>query len=303
MDDALRRMKTGLSSFARYVPRDVVRSLLGSGGEAKLAGEVKTLTVFFSDIAGFTTLAEQMPPDALVELLGGYFDESTRILADKRGTVDKFIGDGIMAFWGAPEALPGGPDEHAALACEAAVLYQRRIRELREEGEAWAQSVSVRIGLATGPVLVGNIGSHERMNYTVMGDTVNLAARLEGLCKAYGVGILVAEATYTLARERVVGRPVDVVAVKGKAQGTKVYEMLALRADADEVTRRVEELSEQAFAAYVGRDFSVCAARLAEVLALRPGDKAAEVLLGRAEGYQKNPPPPEWSGVYVATEK
>jgi adenylate cyclase len=296
-------MKTGLSSFARYVPRDVVRTLLGSGGEARLAGELKTLTVFFSDIAGFTTLAEQMTPEALVELLGGYFDESTRILADKRGTVDKFIGDGIMAFWGAPAELPGGADEHAALACEAAVLYQRKIVESRKEGEPWAQSVSVRIGLATGPVLVGNIGSHERMNYTVMGDTVNLAARLEGLCKAYGVGILVAEATYVLARDRVVGRPVDVVAVKGKAQGTKVYELLSLRADANEETLRVEELSEQAFVAYVERDFALCAARLTEVLALRPGDQAAEVLRGRAEGYEKNPPPPEWSGVHVAKEK
>lgn len=303
MDDALRRMKTSISSFARYVPRDVVRALLRSGGEAKLAGEVKTLTVFFSDIAGFTTLAETMAPDALVELLGGYFDESTRVLAEKRGTVDKFIGDGIMAFWGAPEELPGGPNEHAALACEACLLYQRRIEEARRAGEPWAEKVSVRIGLATGPALVGNIGSHERMNYTVMGDTVNLAARLEGLCKAYGVGILVAEATYVLARERVVGRPVDVVAVKGKALGTKVYELLAPRGSADTKILHIEALAEEAFAAYLARDFSKCVAKLGEVLAERPSDTAAAVLKERAEEYEKNPPPPEWSGVHVAKEK
>ncbi len=135
MDGALERMKKGLRSFGSFVPQDLVRAVLASGREARLAGEVKPLTVFFSDIAGFTSIAETMSPDALVQLLGGYFEETTRIIAAKHGTVDKFIGDGIMAFWGAPEENA----DHAALACEAAILYQRRIDELKASGEPWAQ--------------------------------------------------------------------------------------------------------------------------------------------------------------------
>jgi adenylate cyclase len=180
MNEALTRTKGGLRSFAAYVPRDLVRSVLASGQEAVLEGKVKELTVFFSDIAGFTTLSESVNPEELVELLGGYLDELTSIIAEHQGTVDKFLGDGVMAFWGAPADRP----EHAALACEAAVRIQRRLA-----GRGGA--LSTRIGLATGEVVVGNIGTHERMNYTVMGDVVNLAARLEGLNKQYGTSIMI----------------------------------------------------------------------------------------------------------------
>ena len=299
MDDALSRMKKGLRSFASYVPRDLVRAMLASGQEAVLAGDVKPLTIFFSDIAGFTTIAESMKPDALVKLLAGYFDETTRIIADKGGTVDKFIGDGIMAFWGAPEESA----DHAALACEAAILYQRCIVDQKRAGAEWAQHLQARIGVSTGAVLVGNIGSNERLNYTVMGDTVNTAARLEGLNKMYGTLTLISEATYLLARDRVVARAIDVAAVKGKALGTRVYELLCLASDEDAEARALAVLSEKALDAYLRRDFAAAATGYREILLGRPNDRAAQVLLTRVEEYLVAPPSEDWTGIHVMHEK
>ena len=296
MNDALAKMKGGLRSFAHYVPRDLVRAVLASGQEARLAGEVRELTVYFSDIAGFTSLAERMKPDELVRFLGGYLDEMTRIIGGCRGTVDKFLGDGIMAFWGAP--VPEA--EHALRACEAALLCQRRLAEMN-------LPISARIGVATGEVVVGNIGSNERMNYTVMGDTANLASRLEGLNKAYGTGVLISAATHAAAGSRVIARPLDVVAVKGRARGEKVYELLTITGvDGDDATRHawaVARLSGEALEAYVERRFEDAAAAWEGVLRMRPGDPSAMVMLARCHAWMTTPPGPEWDGVWVAQEK
>jgi adenylate cyclase len=290
MNEALARTKGGLRSFAAYVPRDLVRSVLASGHDAVLEGEVRDLTIFFSDIAGFTTLAESMTPEQLVEELGEYLDEATRVVADHRGTVDKFLGDGIMAFWGAPEEL----GDHAALACEAAVKMQRALSGTR---------LHTRIGLATGEVLVGNIGSHERMNYTVMGDAANLAARLEGLNKQYGTSIMIAETTYRAALDRIVARPVDVVAVKGKHQAVRVYEVLGLVSDGDGDAVAIARHAEAGLDAYLARDFTAAIARFEQVLALRPGDEPSRRMIDRCRGYAAAPPPADWTGVHHATEK
>lgn len=290
MNEALARTKGGLRSFAAYVPRDLVRSVLASGHEAVLEGDVEELTVFFSDIAGFTTLAESMTPEQLVELLGGYLDEATRVIAEHKGTVDKFLGDGIMAFWGAPEKLA----DHAALACEAAVKMQRALR---------GSKLTTRIGLATGQVLVGNIGSHERMNYTVMGDAANLAARLEGLNKQYGTSIMISETTWLAARDRIVARPVDVVAVKGKHQAVKVYEVLGLASDADSQTSAIARHAETGLDSYLARDFTVAIGAFEKVLELRPDDAPSRRFIDRCRTYAAAPPPPGWTGVHHATEK
>ena len=301
MSLALRRMTRGLGSFARFVPRDLVRTLLASGHEARLGGEVRTLSVFFSDIAGFTSIAETMPPDELVQKLGSYLDGMTRTIADGGGTVDKYLGDGIMAFWGAPT-----PDaEHAAHACEAALRCQRLLEELGKtrEGE-WLHDAHTRIGVATGQVLVGNFGTPERMNYTVMGDTANLASRLEGLNKLYSTLMLVDEATLRAAQPKVIARPIDLVAVKGKAQGVRVYELLAMDGEEGaEVARTLAARSEEALDAYVARKFDEAAAIWREIESERTGDEAARVLRERAERYSKEPPPEGWDGVFVAKEK
>jgi adenylate cyclase len=287
MYGALARMKGGLRAFSRYVPKDLVRAVLASGQDAELSGETRELTVFFSDLEGFTTIAEDMEPAALVELLAGYFDDMSRLIAAEHGTVDKYLGDGIMAFWGAPAPLAG----HAARACVAALACANGTR------------LRVRIGLATGDVLVGNIGSSERLNYTVMGDTANLAARLESLNKQYGTTILVSEATRLAAGDAIVARPIDVVAVKGKARGVRVYELLATSTSADAATRRLADDSTAALDAYLARDFAGAAATWDAIAAGRPHDRAAAIMRDRARALAASPPPPQWDGVTVATEK
>jgi adenylate cyclase len=301
MDQALLRMKRSLRSFAYYVPTDLVRAMLASGQEATLQGQTRPMTVYFSDIVGFTSIAETMTPDELVQRLAHYLDEMTAIVAERGGTVDKFIGDAIMAFWGAPAETP----DHAARACEAAVRAQRRLAALRADPDAaaWAPGLFARIGIATGDALVGNVGSRQRFNYTVMGDTVNLAARLEGLNRLYGTEVLASEATYRAAAGRVIARPVDLVQVKGKHEAVAVYELLGLAEENDPEPRELAALFEKALAAYVARDFRGAADGFARALALRPNDRPATVLAARCHAFIETPPPADWNGVYQATQK
>jgi adenylate cyclase len=295
---ALVTMKRGLMNFAVYVPRDLVRAVLQSGQRAELGGKTKQLTVLFSDLAGFTTLSENMTPSALVRLLGGYFDEMTNVISARRGTIDKFIGDAIMAFWNAPDDVA----DHAVRACEAALACQRKLGEMKKSDSA-LQVVSARIGIATGDVLVGNIGSSSRMNYTVMGDTVNLAARLESLAKTYGTPILVSGACHEAAKQRIVMRPIDVVAVKGKKQGVKVYEPLALVNENNEQAVLIAALSQRAMDAYLSRRFGEASQIFADILTMLPTDLAATTLRDRARRYEREPPGDDWTGAHVMTEK
>jgi adenylate cyclase len=298
MNRALATMKRGLMNFGVYVPRDLVRAVLASGARAELGGKTKPLTVFFSDLAGFTSLSESLSPDDLVKLLSGYFDEMTKVISSRRGTVDKFIGDGIMALWNAPHDEP----DHAVLACEAALACQRKLDEMKKADPSLSR-VAARIGIATGDALVGNIGSSDRMNYTAMGDTVNLAARLEGLGKVYGTRILVSEACRDAATAAIVMRAIDVVAVKGKKIGVRVYEPLALAREANEDAVAVSELSELALDAYLARRWDEAIALFEKILGVLPGDVAATTLRDRARAYRHEPPPADWSGAYVMKEK
>ena len=300
MDESLLNMKGSLRSFSYYVPRDLVRAMLQSGQEATLQGQTREMTVYFSDIAGMTSIAETMAPDQLVQLLSRYFDEMTGVVAAQGGTVDKFIGDAIMAFWGAPALTV----DHAARACETAIRSQRKLAELRAAPDlAGLANIRARVGIATGEVLVGNVGSHDRFNYTVMGDTVNLASRLEGLNKLYGTEILISDRAYQAARESIVARPVGVVQVKGKRQCVEVWEPLGLASEDDAVARDLARLFVQGLAAYIARDFRGAVEQYKAALRLRPEDKPATVLLERCREYLGAPPPDTWDGVYVATEK
>ena len=299
MNRALSNMKNGLRSFASYVPRDLVRLVLESGEPAVLGGRVRNVTIYFSDLAGFTTIAETMKPDELVAFLGGYLDAMTRTISTHHGTVDKFIGDGIMAFWGAPGENP----DHAAMACEAALACEERLAQLKREGGPELQRLNARIGLATGEVLVGNIGTPERMNYTVMGDVANLAARLEGLNKAYQTALMVSEDTYRAAKHRVVARPVDLVAVKGKARGIRVYELLTRVGDGDAWAHALAATCEAALDAYLARDFAKARGLYDEVLATRPNDPVARAMRDRCQQFEAHPPDADWNGVYVSKEK
>lgn len=296
MSHAVAAMRTGLQAFRRYVPAELVRQLIQTGEGATLGGHKKELTVFFSDIAGFTTIAEQSEPEELMLHLSEYFDELTRILSEHHGTVDKYIGDGIMAFWGAP--LPD--DDHASRACQAALLCQARLKALNREWAAAGKPVfSTRIGISTGETVVGNVGSSERINYTVMGDNVNLASRLEGVTRLYDSQILVSQDTYAKVADEFWFRPVDLIAVKGKAAASTVYELLGKKEEGGEEGPLAELCREfsRGVEAYLSRDWSGAVAIFGSLRKNFPNDVPLELYFNRCRKYLQQPPGPDWRGV------
>lgn len=297
VSDATERMKASLRSFGRYVPTDLVRDLLTEGQEARLDGVERPLTLFFSDIAGFTTSSEGMGPSALVDALGEYLDVVCRAVKSSAGTIDKFIGDGVMAFFNAPR----DDEDHAANGCRAALAVQAA---LAAAGPGWRAAglpdFTTRIGLHTAEVVVGNIGTPERFAYTVIGDGVNLAARLESLNKAYGTLILGSQELRDAAGEGFVWRAIDRTAVVGRAAGGTVHELVGLAGEVDASTLQRVEAYEQAFTLYLERHF-VEARDAFEALASEDGPAAT--LAARAAAYAEEPPPEGWTGVYVQTKK
>ncbi len=271
---AMENMKRSLRSFRKYVPAEVIRAMLAAGRDASLGGELRTITIYFSDIADFTSISEQLTPEQIVTQLAEYFGAQSSQILETRGTVDKYIGDAIMAFWGAPVAT----SLHALAACTAAVRNQEIVRNLCKKWQAENKPPFLtRIGLNTGEVIVGNIGSEARLNYTVIGDPVNLASRLEGLNKYYGSEILISESTYLAAKEGVVARPLDWVSVKGKTAGVLVYELLGLTG---EVSPSIEELVDaysQALTSYRNQDWTRAIDLFEQVLQIRPHDYPAQL--------------------------
>jgi len=301
MGDAAARMKSSLRAFGKYVPTGLVRELIQSGREAVLGGSKKELTMLFCDIAGFTTISEQLEPDVLVEALAEYFAAASDAVAANGGTVDKFIGDAVMAFWGAPADVEDAPIK----ACRAALQIQERVHEMSAR---WLQQgkprFEVRIGLNTGVALVGNIGSRTRMNYTVMGDAVNLASRLEGLNKAYGTNIMLGETTAAKVKDSMLLRPLDWVAVKGKAHAILVHELLGELGTPLPKEKSAAELHWQALELYRSRKFAEAAARFEEVqVALQTADEASRIMAERCKKYVVEPPPLKWDGTMSMKEK
>jgi adenylate cyclase len=295
MGHAINAMRTGLRAFRRYVPAELVRQLIQTGEGATLGGHKRELTVFFSDITGFTTIAEQLQAEELMLHLSEYFEELIQIIRNNRGTVDKYIGDGIMAFWGAP--LPDA--DHATLACQAALLCQARLKVLNQEWAAAGKPVfPTRIGISTGETVVGNVGSSERINYTVMGDNVNLASRLEGVSRLYDTQILVSQATYDQASHAFWLRPVDLIAVKGKTAESTVYELVATKeaGDADAVGELCREFA-RGFEAYLRRDWAGGVEIFGQLRQKFPHDVPVELYLHRCREYLQKPPGPDWKGV------
>ena len=220
---SLENMRTGLKSFQKYVPSDLVSELISMGKEAKIDGEKKTLSVLFTDIEGFTSITERNKPEELVKDLAQYLGLMGGVVMQEKGVIDKYIGDAIMAFWGAPKDV----EKHAFHACNTAIICKRKEKELmikwKELGKDLFHS---RIGINTGEVIVGNMGSDKRLSYTVLGDSVNLAARLESINKQYGTYILISEDTYQEVKDLFVTRFLDKVAVKGKTLGVSIYELI-----------------------------------------------------------------------------
>ncbi len=213
-------------TFSKFVSKSVVDELLKSPEMLKLGGEKKIVTVLFSDIRGFTTLSERMTPEELVVHLNYYLQVMTDIVIKYNGTLDKYVGDEIMAFWGAP--IP--QDDHPILACRAAIEMMARLHEMNA---AWAlekkEQIDIGIGINSGPMIVGNVGSSSRMDYTLIGDMVNLGARLEGTNKIYSTNIIISEYTYEGVKDHVVARELDLIRVKGKEQPVTIYELLDMK--------------------------------------------------------------------------
>ena len=299
--DALANMKTGLSAFRRYVPAALVKQLVQTGEAARLGGDERELTIFFSDIAGFTPLSETLSPEALMLHLSKYFDEMTHIIVGHRGTIDKYIGDSIMAFWGAPLPQPN----HAALACLAALDCARRVNALNAQWEAEGKTpLHTRIGIHTGRVVVGNIGSSERMNYSALGDAVNIASRLEGANKAYGVSIIISQVVREQAGDRFLCRPLDRVAVLGKRQGVMIYELVGDRQG--DIPADAEALCEgfsAALDAYFGRDWPGAGRMFEDLGRAFPHDAPTALFRERCRQMASAPPPDDWDGTTRLREK
>jgi adenylate cyclase len=297
--EGVERAKTSMRTLGKYVSMDLVRELYAANREPELGGELVDLSMMFTDIEGFTSLSERLPPDALALALGAYLEAMTSAVRSLDGTVDKFIGDAVMAFWNAPRRLP----DHPLRACRAVLACIQATRALYAS-PAWAglPPLFTRHGVHTARVMVGHFGAPERLSYTALGDGVNLAARLEPLCKQYGVAALASESVVeAIARGGggaldgggVAFRRVDKVAVKGKQQAVVVYEILE-----GERTATVQAY-EDAFAVYLARDF----ARAREMLRALPDDPPGQVLALRCATMMAEPPPQDWDGVYVAKTK
>jgi adenylate cyclase len=286
--------------FDKYMAADVVEEIMRDPEAIKLGGEKKELSLFFSDVAGFTTISESLDPEALVVLLNKYLSAMTDIILAYRGNVNKYLGDGIMAIFGAPRGDP----QHATQACYAALESQKKLAQLREQWKAEGLAeIHARIGINSGPVVVGNMGSQVRLEYTVMGDAVNLASRLEGANKFYETLILLGPRTCELAQADIEAREVDLMRVKGKKQPVAVYELLARKGELSPEKRRVVDLFSEGLALYKQRNFGAATERFEAALKLDPTDGPSHVYLGRAKEYLAAPPPPEWDGVYVAKSK
>jgi adenylate cyclase len=292
------RMKASLRSFGHYVPTDLVRRLLAQDQEAELGGEIRRLTIYFSDVANFTTISEGMAPGRLVEAVGRYLELMTGTITRHGGTVDKFIGDGIMAFFNAPEELLGHPRQ----ACLAALDGQLLLAGMARETAPGEPVFHTRIGLGLGEVLVGNIGTPERFAYTLLGDEVNLASRLEGLNKLYGTAIIASDAVMAEAGGGFEWRRLDRVAVKGRRQGTLICELIGLKGDIADGVLEARALYEAALDLYFAGDFEHSAELFEQAVRLRPGDLGAAMMRNRCYLLSSAPPTP-WDGIHVMEEK
>ncbi len=305
MMEGLREKEHIRESFGKYLNPKIVSEILENPDKLKLGGTRQVQTVLFSDIAGFTSFSEKMSPDELVQLLNKYLGAMTEELTSREGILDKYIGDAVMAFWGPPFTK----GNHAVLACQTALAMQSRLATLRAQWiEEGLPEVHARIGIATGEMIVGNIGSEAARDYTCLGDRVNYGSRLEGLNKYYGTKILIDENTLSLAKDEIVAREIDSVQVKGREQGSPIFELMGLKED---LTKKKKETEEQetliekyseALAHYRKGSFEEARRLFSGILNDHANDPPSEVMRQRCERYIETPPT-HWTGVHEMKDK
>jgi len=282
--------------FQHYLSHQVIEQILKDPDRLTLGGQRRQMSVFFSDVAGFTSVAESLSPEDLTDLLNRYLSEMTAVIFRHGGTVDKYIGDAIVAFWNAPLDQP----DHAVRACHAALDCQKRLVELRDRmRQQSGHELHMRIGLNTGPMVVGNMGSSDRFDYSILGDAVNLGARLEGACKQYGIWILIGESTYAEVKDHVEAREIDRIRVVGKREPVRIYELLARRGQLSTKRRATLDRFQEGLQLYRDRKWTTAIGVFKEL----PDDPATRVYVERCEQYQVSPPPDDWDGVWELTKK
>ena len=294
-----REKKKVRDAFGQYIPPSVINQLLARPELLRLGGEEKELTAMFADIVGFTTIAEGLTPTALVNLLNEYFSEMTETIFKYWGTLDKYIGDSIMAFWGAPYPQP----DHAERACFAGLDMLQGLRALQSRWKSQGKPyMDIGIGIHTGPMLVGNLGSSRRFNYTIMGDHVNLASRLQGLNRKFGTHMIVSEATYETLRGKLTARELDLIRVKGKTKPVKIYEVLG-RAEEHAQYRDLLERFHEALEAYRQGRWKTAIGLFEELQRNYDQDGPSQLLIERCHELVGRPREDAWDGVYVMESK
>ncbi len=287
------------TTFSKYVSPAIVDELLKESENLKLGGRRQRMSVFFSDLRGFTTISEKLPPEELVKLLNRYLSPMTEIVFANKGTLDKYMGDAIMAFFGAPISSP----DHAAQACRCALQSLVKLKELQKTFAAEGLPfIDIGIGINTGEMSVGNMGSNIVQSYTVMGDSVNLASRLEGTNKEYGSKIIISEFTYKDVKERFVAREIDRVRVKGKNDPVRIYELIQEEPPDEKLKLKLLNFI-KAYDLYLSKKFIEAKELFKQIIVQSGSDPVCEVYIERCDEYASEPPPLDWDGVYVMKTK
>lgn len=300
LKEALQSLKKALRSFQKYVPKTLVNQLIKTNEDTRIGGVRKELAVIFSDIENFTSIAETMNPNQLMLYMCEYYEEMTNIISEYGGTVDKYIGDSMMAFWGAPlpEAFPSQQAARAALKCQ---------KHLERLNAKWINQgrppLITRIGLHLGEAVVGNLGSTERLNYTALGDTINIASRLEKLNKLYKTRIIVSEKIYQELKDQFVMKMVDCVMVRGKMHSTHIYELIgAAEKEASFDVKSYNAHFADGFSAYKSQQWEVAIQHFNLCVTIYPNDTVAPLFIKRCRDFQIHPPVSGWDGVWKLTE-
>ncbi|MFO0764738.1 MAG: adenylate/guanylate cyclase domain-containing protein [Patescibacteria group bacterium] len=286
--------------FSRYVSPSVVEALMKDTSKIRLGGERRRMTVLFSDLRGFTSLSEGLTPEQLVDVLNSYLEEMTKIVFAEGGVLDKYIGDAVMAFWNAP--MP--QEDHAARAVRCALKMKQRLHEMNEH-KMFPNGLQLRvgIGLNSGEMVVGNIGSSLRHDYTVIGDSVNLASRTESLCKTYGTEIIITKNVLEDIGGQFIVRELDQVAVKGKTEPVKIFEVLGQMDQATNAQKESVTLFADALRQYYARDCTEAKNLFAAYSSRFADDVVAKLFFERCTEYEANPPQTDWDGTFVRMTK
>jgi adenylate cyclase len=297
METRSRRLISGL--FGTYVPKELVAEMSKNPEEYSMRGESRDMTVLFSDVRDFTSISEGLPANELRDLMNAYLTEMTEVIQETRGTIDKYIGDAIMSFWGAPLA----DSEHAIHGVKAALAMQKRIRGLDNDfiKHGWP-ILNIGVGLNCGDMNVGDMGSRFRRAYTVMGDTVNIAARLESLTKEYGVGILVTE-NLVRAAQGFVYREVDKVVVKGRTEGLAIFEPIGKVGEVGDTQLQEIDRFHKAIEHYRKQRWDDAEAVLKNLAYAAPESKLYKLYAKRVAQFRQNTPGPAWNGTWIFTTK